>query len=38
MDTKKRPLLVYLGKVSKETKAVVIMGLPELGNPILGYR
>ncbi|TCM00761.1 hypothetical protein C8J41_1213 [Sphingomonas sp. PP-CC-3G-468] len=38
MDTKKPTLLVYLGKVSKETKAPAMFGSPEIGNLIYAYR
>lgn len=37
MNTKKPSLLVYLGKISKETKAPGGKGAPELSNPIFGY-
>lgn len=38
MDTKKPSLLVYLGKISKETKAPGGRGAPELSNPIYAYK
>lgn len=38
MDTNNRSVLVYLGRVSKETKAPAMFGSPELGNPIYAYR
>jgi hypothetical protein len=36
MNTKKYSV-VYLGKISKETKAPTFRGSPELGNPIYAY-
>ena len=38
MDTNNRSVLVYLGRISKETKAPAMFGSPELGNPIYAYR
>lgn len=34
---KRRSKIVRLGKVSRQTRAMHIIGVPEIGNPILSY-
>jgi hypothetical protein len=37
MKKKQKPQLVRLGRVTSETRAVQMVGKPELGNPLLSY-
>ena len=34
---KRRSKIIRLGKVSRQTRAMHIIGVPEIGNPILSY-
>jgi hypothetical protein len=36
-DMTRKSKIVRLGKVSRQTKAMHIIGVPEIGNPILSY-